>query len=262
MKRSTGLPENACSGKSRTISSDTLFNGDLICLQHQNGYRFSVDAVLLAHFVSSVKNEKFLDLGTGCGVVGLVLLYRYGNSISSVTGFELQSGLVNLACENVSRNGFQNHFNLVQGDVCSLSEYFNAETFSTIVCNPPFYLPGTGRQNKEKEKLIARHQVACTLSDILAAAFVLKNRGRFVLIYPAEGISELFKIMRENRLQSKRIQFVYSYPDSKNSARLVLVEAVKNGGEGVEILPPFFIYQSKNGEYSQMMQEMYEPNPS
>ncbi len=262
MKRSTGLPDSFCRGSSRPTSNDSLFNGELFCCQYQDGYRFSVDSVLLAHFVRSVKNEKILDLCTGCGVVGLILLYRYGGSLTSVTGFELQSGLVELARQNVSRNGFQEQFPVVQGDVCAISESFNAETFSTIVCNPPFYPPGTGRQNKEEEKLIARHQIACTLTDILAAAFVLKNRGRFILIYPAERMSELLKIMQTVRLQSKRMQFIYSSPDSKNSARLVLVEAVKNGGDGVEILPPFYIYESKNGNYSKMMQEMYESNPS
>ncbi len=262
MKRSTGLPDTDCCRSLRETSCDTLFNGELTCSQHQRGYRFSVDSILLAHFVSTVKDEKILDLCTGCGVIGLILLYRYGSMISSVTGFELQSSLVELARENISRNGFRKQFETIQGDVCSITEKFNAETFSTIVCNPPFYPPGTGRQNKVEEKLIARHQVACTLSDILAASVVLKNRGRFFLIYPAEGISKLLKLMHNVRLQSKRMQFVYSSPDVQTSARLILVEAVKNGGDGVEILPPFYIYQSKNGAYSKLMQEMYEPNPS
>ncbi len=253
------MPEQDSCNSSKKTSVDTLFNGELYCNQHIKGYRFSIDSVLLAHFLSPAKDENILDLCAGCGVVGLILLYRYQHSIASLTALELQAGLVKLATENRSLNHFEEKMSVVQGDLRSILDFFAAESFSTVVCNPPFYQPGTGRQNCDTETVIARHQVACTLSEILAAVSVLKNKGKFVLVYPAGAVGELLALLSKYRLVVKRLQFIYSYPDESATARLLLVEAVKNGGAGGDVLPPFFIYQSKNGPYSEAMQKMYEP---
>lgn len=246
----------------KKTSHDTLFDGDLYCYQHKNGYRFSIDAVLLAHFVQPAQDEIILDLGTGCGIVGLILLYRHQQFIASLIGFELQIGLAELAQENLVLNSFEEKMSIVQGDVRSILDTFSPESFSTVVCNPPFFQPGTGRQNSDPETLLARHQVACTLSEILAAASVVKNRGKFVIIYPAKGVAELVGMLSKHHLIAKRIQFIYSYPEKSAAARLVLIEAVKNGGAGVDVLAPFYIYQSKNGPYSTAMQKMYESKQS
>ncbi|MBL4902660.1 MAG: methyltransferase [Desulfocapsa sp.] len=240
---------------------DTLFGGALHCLQYRDGYRFSIDPVLLAHFVRLNTNEHILDLGAGCGVIGLILLYRASSSISSLTAFELQERLAGLVRENIVLNQFQNQMEVVEGDLRNITQYFNPESFSTILCNPPFYTPGSGRQSKNKEAEIARHQVYCSLLEIVSAAAVtVKNRGKVLMVYPANGLATLLLLLEQQRLRVKRMQLVYSYPGSSTGARLVLIEAVKNGGEGVDIMEPFYIYDKKDGDYTEEMQQFYAPN--
>jgi tRNA1Val (adenine37-N6)-methyltransferase len=217
--------------------------------------------VLLAHFVRLNTHEHILDLGAGCGVIGLILLYRASNSIASLTAFELQERLAGLARENIVLNQFQNKMEVVEGDLRNIKQFLNPESFSTILCNPPFYTPGSGRQSKNKEAEIARHQVNCSLPEVVSAAAVaVRNRGKVLMVYPANGLATLLLLLEQQRLRVKRMQLVYSYPGSSTGARLVLVEAVKNGGEGVDIMEPFYIYDKKDGAYTKGMQQFYNPN--
>lgn len=242
-------------------SSDTLFEGDLSCAQHVNGYRFSIDPVLLAHFVRLKKEESVLDLGAGCGIIGLILLYRFSLRISSLTAFELQSDLAALCCENALTNSFQEKMNVRQGDLRTIRNFFPAGGFSTVVCNPPFYTPGRGRTSTNTEALIARHQIECTLDETLsAAAYAVKNKGKLFLIYPAELLAVLSVALGEQGFAVKRIQFIHSYPEKGGSARLLLVEAIRNGGEGLRVEEPLYIYEKKDGEYSLALQGMYRRN--
>ncbi|AGF79759.1 putative O-methyltransferase [Desulfocapsa sulfexigens DSM 10523] len=254
MKKSTGLADVE-------TTSNTLFDGALRCLQHRIGYRFSIDPVLLAHFVRLTRDEAVLDLGAGCGVIGLILLYRARERIRMLTALELQTGLTRLIEENISINHFEKVMQVVEGDLRNIQQYFVPESFSTVVCNPPFYPAGSGRVSSCKESEIARHQVACSLPEVIAAAAVaVKNRGRVYLVYPAEGLGDLLHLLASQQLIVKRMQLVYSYPDKSMAARLLLLEAVKNGGEGVDVRPPLYIYDRKNGDYSEAMQQFYKPN--
>ena len=242
-------------------TQDSLFDGELQCLQHRDGYRFSIDPVLLAHFVRLGKEEHILDLGAGCGVIGLILLYRFRSSLLSITAFELQAGLAMLARENCALNQFQKQMSVVEGDLRNIKQYFEPESFSSVVCNPPFYPAGSGRKSHNKEAEIARHQVSCTLTEILsAAAMAVKNRGKVYIVYPAESLGSLLILLEQHRLTVKRLQLVYSYPDPSMSSRLLLIEAVKNGGDGMDILAPLYIYDEKDGAYSEAMQQFYKSN--
>ena len=132
------------------------------------------------------------------------------------------------------------------------------ESFDLVVSNPPYRRPGSGRINREDECAIARHELTADLASIIsAAAFCVKNRGAVVCIYPADRLATLIAAMQDQRLVPKRLQPVYSYPED-DRARLVMVEAVKNGGEGVHLLPPFYIYQHPNGPYSPEMAKLYQ----
>lgn len=242
-------------------SCDTLFGGELSCLQHREGYRFSIDPVLLAHFVAVRPGEEILDLGAGCGVISLILLYRKARQITAITAFELQEGLVRLARANCSENHFQGQMRVVAGDLRSILDFLDPESFSSVVCNPPFYAHGCGRSSSNREAHIARHQVACTLAEVVyATALTVKNKGRVYFVYPAAGLVDLLGHLARRQLIVKRLQVVYSYPDPSKEARLVLVMAVKNGGQGVVVEPPLYVYARKNGSYSETMQQVYEPN--
>lgn len=242
------------------VTRDTLFSGRLHCLQHRRGYRFSVDAVLAAHFSQPEPGATLLDLGCGCGVMALICLYRWSAMLDTVTGLELQDGLATLAERNRLLNGFAEQMKVVRGDLCRILDFVAPESFSLVICNPPFYARNSGRPCQQEESFLARHQVRCTLADVTgAAAAVVKNRGRVVLVYPASGLDALLVACHAHNLTPKRLQLIYSYPDPVAPARLVLLEAVKNGGHGLRVLPPFFIYERQNGPYTQAMQRLFDP---
>ena len=244
-----------------SISRNSLFDGELICYQHQNGYRFSIDSVLLAHFVSIKHGDAILDLGTGSGIIAMILLYRWQDRICQVSGIEVQQGLANLAGKNLSVNSFDNLGSIIQGDIREINNLVLAESYDRIVCNPPFYALTSGRINKNHEAQMARHQILATLQDFLcASAFAVKNGGEIFFIYPAERISEFVSLAEKYRLEVKKIQFIYGYPSTTNSARLVLIRCCKNGGRGVEVLPPLYIYCQKNGDFSPEVRQYYQKN--
>lgn len=242
---------------SSNIVEDTLFNGDLICLQNRKGYRFSIDSVLLANFSMHWKNAKILDMGCGCGILSLLLLYRNSCNIVSITGVELQHSLEKLARMNCIKNGFSEIFTIIHGDYCHIQQFFPAEQFSHIICNPPFYKIGRGRKSTNNEEFLAKHQSAATLPQIInCVAYSLKNRGQFSIIYPAEALSELLCNLEQKNIQPKKLRSIYSYPESE-VANLVLLECKKNGGVGMKILSPLYIYTEKNGNYTKEVENMY-----
>ena len=244
------------------ISADSLFDGKLTCLQYVNGYRFSIDAILLAHFFTPRKGAKILDAGTGSGVIPLILMYLHGDRISSVDGLEIQPDLVRLAVENFKRNGFENKCRAVEGDISSVLSLFEPEIFDHIYCNPPFYKSDSGRQNLNDQARIARHQISATIDDITAGcAKVLKNKGDAIFIYPAEQMNELFIALAKARLMPKQLQIIYSYPAENQTAKLMLVHCKKNGGQGLSILPPFYVYSDKDGTYSEKMRALHDSPP-
>ncbi len=237
------------------FTNDSLFDGNLQCRQHGKGYRFSVDAVLAAHFCQPKKQARILDLGCGSGIIGLILCYRHLQI--TVTGLELQPALARLARENAELNEFVSKLAVTQGDLRTIKDYFQPESFELVVSNPPYRPVGSGRLNREDECALARHELTADIHAVVrAAAYAVKNRGTVVCIYPAARLAELLNKMENHRLVPKRLQPVYSYPQAEN-ATLVLVEAVKNGGQGVELLAPFYIYQFPDGPYTDEMARLY-----
>jgi tRNA1(Val) A37 N6-methylase TrmN6 len=239
-----------------TFTDDALFDGCLICRQHRDGYRFSVDAVLAAHFCAPPPRGKVLDLGCGCGVIGLILCYRHPEL--QVTGLELQPKLAELTRNNAAANSLVDRLQVQEGDLRRIGDYLAPESFDCVVTNPPYRKPGSGRINAGDESAIARHELTADMDSVLAAAsFCVKNRGSVTAIYPAARLATLMAVLPKYRLIPKRLQPVYSYPED-TQARLVLVEAVKNGGEGLAVLPPLYIYQYSDGPYSPEMAALYK----
>ncbi|NOR24392.1 MAG: methyltransferase [Desulforhopalus sp.] len=242
-------------------SRDSLFDGELICFQHQKGYRFSIDAVLVAHFVDVKQGDRILDLGTGSGVISMILMYRWRGRVREVSGIEMQRSLAELAMKNFQANGLEHLGSIIQGDIKEIETQIKPESYDKIVCNPPFYTPASGRANKNPEAQMARHQILATLEDFLrAAAFAVKNGGVASFVYPAEQICQFISLAGKFRLEVKKIQFVYSYPHKTATSRLVLIQCLKNGGTGTEILPPFYVYSEKNGLFSSEMMDFYKKN--
>lgn len=242
-------------------SEDSLFDGRLICRQHRRGYRFSLDAVLLAHFVNPCPKARVLDLGGGCGVISLILAYRFHDI--RITVLELQTGLVDLIKENIIKNDeqgnrYRERIEVVNGDLRSIDRFVRAGVFDWVVCNPPYRKTGSGRINPSSEEAMARHELQADLKAVVAACtFAVRTRGRVAVVYPASrGVSLLYE-MRCSGLEAKRLQVVYSYPGSE--AKLLLVEAVKGGGEELTVAAPFYVYQEKDSSYSPEMAAYYAP---
>lgn len=242
--------------RQKEYTDDSLFNGRIRCRQRSRGYRFSLDAVLLGNFISIRQAGKILDLGCGSGIISLILAYRWPSC--QVTGLDIQPDLVNLARENVAQNNLEQRIRILHGDLRQINKSVTAGRFDWVVSNPPYRKTGTGRLNIEPEQLAARHETMADIATVVkAAVWALKNRGKAAFIYPAvRGATILYELKKQG-LEPKRMQTVYSYPGSP--ATLLLVEALKGGGEELAILPPFYVYQEPEGKYSPEMAACYRP---
>ena len=227
---SASRPHSPCGPGERV---DPFLDGRLRVIQSRTGYRFSVDALLLADFVSIRKGDRVLDLGTGCGIIPLVLLRSRG--AGSVVGLEIQESLAFQASRNARLNELQDRLAVVRGDL--RRPPLKHGSFQAAVCNPPYRRASSGRINPDRERAVARHEILATLDDILRnARLLLRGKGRLALIHPAERLTDLLARMRGLGLEPKRLQLVH--PGLEAGAELVLVEAVREGRPGVTVLPP------------------------
>jgi tRNA1(Val) A37 N6-methylase TrmN6 len=235
---------------------DTLFGGKLIIQQPLEGYRFSVDPILLAHFCRIDTTTSVLDLGTGCGIIMLLLAHRHPNL--QLSGLELQEELLEHAVFNCRANNLQGRTRLIHGNLREVRTIFSPESFDHVVVNPPYQPLGSGRINPQRQIAEARHEINSCLAEVVdAAAFVLRNKGFASVVYPATRTTELLSAFTGKKIYPSRLRPVYSYPEAAHST-LVLVEAVKNGGNALELLAPLYIYSKSNGPYSQEVASYYQ----
>ena len=236
------------------LTEESLFGGRLRCLQPRQGYRFSVDAVLLAHFFNPEPGARILDLGAGCGIVSLILSHRYPTA--SLVSLEIQPRLAEIIRRNVAINGLESRITVIEGDCRRIATLLPRDSCDWVAANPPYYPTTSGRHHPETERAKARHEVLGTIGEMAqAATFTLKAGGRAAFVYPAARAEILLSVLRGSGLAPKRVRRVHPYPGAE--AGLVLVEAVKDGVEEVAILPPFFICQEKGGAYTVEMAAMY-----
>jgi tRNA1Val (adenine37-N6)-methyltransferase len=227
---------NPLSSSDETL--DTFFDGSLQILQKKKGYRFSLDAVLLHHFVRLKRDEKAIDLGTGCGILPLLLCRT--TKAHSLVGVEIQEGLAELARKNVVLNHLQLRVSILRQDFRELKQTFPAAAFDVVLSNPPYRKCRTGRMNPSAEKAIARHEIKGSLEEMISiASYLLPPGGRCYLIYPAARVVDLLVILRGHRLEPKRLQFVHSCIEEK--ATFVLSESIKQGGVESKILEPLIL---------------------
>jgi tRNA1Val (adenine37-N6)-methyltransferase len=226
---------------------DNALGGKLRIIQKTHGYRYSLDAFLLVHFVSLKKNDRLLDLGCGSGVIALTLARRW-DSIKAV-GVEIQEELADMACRSMAMNHLADRVEILCGDVKEMETLCEESVFDIVVSNPPYRKLRSGRINPHGQKALARHEIKGALGDFLAAAqFALKKSGRIFLIYPASRMVHLLSLMREAGLEPKKLRIVHS--KMRTGGELVIVEGVKGGREELHILPPLYIYD-ENGAYTQ-----------
>jgi len=212
---------------------DCFMDGRLKLIQSKDGYRFSIDAILLAEFVTIRQGDVVVDLGTGCGVIPLILLLT--KYVGYAFGLEIQEELAGQAARNVLLNRFDDKMRVVLGDI--KNPPIAEESADVVTCNPPYRQIKSGRINPDPRRAIARHEIMVSIDDILhAARSVLRKKGRLALIYSSVRLADILVRMRRFNLEPKKIQIIY--PDLNSGAKLVLVEAILGGRPGLKISPP------------------------
>jgi tRNA1Val (adenine37-N6)-methyltransferase len=238
-----------------TISTDTFFGGKLKVFQPKKGYRFSIDAILLAAHADPPRNARILDLGAGCGIISLILA-AFRSDIT-VYGIEIQEELFRLAVENVAQNGMEDRVFIHYRDLKKPVFDIIGDPVDLVVSNPPYRRVHSGRMNPDSRKAIARHEIRAGISDVVhSAQRAVKNGGTFVSIYPADRITDLMVHMRNRGIEPKTLLPVYSRKNEE--ARLCITSGVKGGGPGLKIHPPLYIY-GENGEYTEKVRSMINP---
>lgn len=236
-------------------TADSFFNGRITVHQARQGYRFSIDAVLLAHQAAPRPDDRIADLGTGCGIIPLILAYRF--PLVRIFSVEIQPELAEMARHNISVNGFGDRIQVVNGDLRRLSKDSLLAPVDLVISNPPFRKPQSGRVNPDPQRAMARHEIAGTLNDLLeTGARLLRLGGRFNIIFPAARLAELLHSMRISGIEPKKLRMVHSRTES--SAKLVLVEGQKGSRPGLTVDYPLIIYHT-DGTYTDEVVKMFQP---
>jgi len=218
---------------------DNFFNGKLQIIQKKKGYRFSIDAVLLSQFIKIRNNERAIDLGTGCGILPLLLAHT--TKAHFFIGVEIQKGLAECAKKNVVLNHLEDRISILKQDFRELKGTLPPGSFDVVFSNPPYRKYRTGRINPSMEKAIARHEIKGTLEDLISiASYLLPPKGRCYLIFPALRTVDLLVALREGKLEPKRLQFVH--PRIGEEAKFILTESIKASGVELKLMEPLILH--------------------
>ena len=239
------------------FTTDTFCNGRIRIQQSRDGYRFSIDAVILAAYSEPRAGDTVLDLGTGCGIIPLMLAFHHPNI--RIYGIEIQEGLAERALLNVKSNGMEDRIVIMQQDMKTLSSYKKGGMIpcpvNMVVSNPPYRKVCSGRINPNQERAAARHEISASLSDVLETARrVLCISGKFITIYPAERMTDMLMQMRSADIEPKFLRMIHS--GANTEAKLILAQGIRGGRPGIKIAPPLIIY-NKDGTYTDEMKAMY-----
>lgn len=232
---------------------DDLQYKGLKIIQNTEGFCFGIDSVLLTEFAKDMKkNKTIVDLGTGTGIIGILLTKKV--EASKVIGVELQKDVAQMAKRSVELNNLQNVMQIINEDVHSLS--LEKNSFDYIVTNPPYKKRGTGIINKEDKQFISRHETTVNLEEwIEVASNLLKDNGAIYMVHRPERLNEIIQDLRKYKLEPKRIRFVY--PKKNKDANLVLIKAVKYANEFLKVEKPLIIY-NEDGSYTDEILKIYE----
>ena len=233
---------------------DDLEYKGLKIIQNTEGFCFGIDAVLLSDFAKEIKNNsKVLDLGTGTGILSILLSAK--TNLGKIYGIEIQEEVADMAKRSVRLNGLENKIEIINKNIKDLEEIFEKNTFDAIVTNPPYKKMETGIINEKQNKFISRHEVTASLNDFIKiSSNLLKERGSLYIVHRPERLAEIIYELKNNKLEPKKMRFVHS--NVNEEPKLVLIKAVKNAKEFLKIEKPLFIY-NKQGEYTKEILEIY-----
>ena len=233
---------------------DDLQYKGLKLIQNKEGFCFGVDSVLLSDFAKNIKsNCTVVDIGTGTGIVGLLLCKK--TNLKKIYGIEVQTEVAQMAKRSVIMNNLEDKFEIINCDINNIFEYLPQNKIDVVVTNPPYKKVNTGVKSEDEKNMISRHEIKCTLEDIVEkSSKLLKDRGEFYMVHRAERLADIMCVMRKYKIEPKEIRFVHSKAFEKPN--LILVKGIRCAKEFLKIQKPLVIYD-ENGNYTDEINEIY-----
>lgn len=233
---------------------DDLEYKGLKIIQNKNGFCFGIDAVLLSDFAKEIKKEsKVLDLGTGTGILGILLCKK--TELKDIIGVEIQKDVFDMAKRSIKLNNLEDKFSVINEDIKELDKKLELQSFDAIVTNPPYKKDNTGLKNDNEYEIISRHEVKCNLEDVIrVSSKLLKNNGKFFMVHRPERIKDIIINLEKYKMQIKEIRFVH--PNINKKPNMILIKAVKGAREFLNVQEPLFVY-NEDGTYTGEILKIY-----
>ncbi len=233
---------------------DDLEINNLKIIQNKDGFCFGIDSVLLSDFAKTIKKDaEVLDLGTGTAILPILLTAK--TDAKHIVGVEIQEHVAEMAKRSIKINNLEKKIEIIGEDIKHLPEILPTSSYDAIVTNPPYMKTNTGLQNKSIEKLIARHEIKCTVEDIAKVSNkLLKDRGEIYMVHRPDRLVDIVAYFRKYKLEIKKVRFVF--PQKGKGANLVLLKAVKNAQSFMKVEEPLYVYE-ENGEYTEEIKRIY-----
>ncbi|WP_053954876.1 tRNA1(Val) (adenine(37)-N6)-methyltransferase [Inediibacterium massiliense] len=233
---------------------DDLQCRGLRLIQNPEGFCFGIDAVLLSNFCEIKKGWRVIDLGTGTGIIPILLSGK--TDAKEILGVEIQQEVADMANRSVKLNKIEDRVKIIHKDLNDILECTEAYSFDAVTSNPPYMNAGAGLINPESKKAISRHEVKCTLEDIISKAFkLLKDRGHFYMIHRPHRLVDIIYLCRKYRLEPKKIRFIH--PNKNKKPNIFLIECVKYGRSELKFMDPLYVY-NEDGTYTEEIHQIYE----
>ncbi len=233
---------------------DDLEFKNLKIIQNKDGFCFGIDSILLTDFAKNIKqNSKVIDLGTGTGIIPILLYGKTKNT--KFVGVEIQPEVAKMANRSVKLNLLENNIEILNTNILELSKIYNRGSFDVVTTNPPYKKINTGVINENNKKLISRHEITASLEDFIrTASFLLKDLGEFYMVHRPDRLVDIFYEMRKNKIEPKKIKFIY--PNKNKKTNLVLIKGIKNGKQFLEFENNLYVY-NEDGNYTNEILKIY-----
>lgn len=235
------------------VIEDLEFN-NLKIIQNKKGFCFGIDSILLSDFAKNIKkNSIVLDLGTGTGIISILLCEK--SKLKKITGIEIQKDVYEMAKKSIKLNKLENKLEIINENILNLNNLFEKNSIDVIVTNPPYKKKNTGIINENEKKLISRHEITADLEDFIKIAKdLLKDKGEFYMVHRPERLVDILSLMRKYKIEPKILRLVYS--NKNKEPKLILIKGIKNAKQFLKLESNLYIYD-ENGEYTEEIKKIY-----